>query len=125
MVLAMFGCSLLLTACFFAWVPGRHMWFTALGAGTLYGYLLHGFVVKAGDYQGWFEHSVLHRPLGEIAVSVLAAVMVTLLCTAPVRRVFRFVMEPRMDWAFKRDAAGPARERERQEKKETREKVSA
>lgn len=125
MVLAMFGCSLLLTACFFAWVPGRHLWFTALGAGTLYGYLLHGFVVKAGDYQGWFEHSALHQPLGEIAVSVLAAAMVTLLCTAPVRRTFRFVMEPRMEWAFKRDPAEPARERERREKKETREKVSA
>ncbi|MFH8450610.1 acyltransferase family protein [Streptomyces fungicidicus] len=125
MVLAMFGCSLLLTACFFAWVPGRHMWFTALGAGTLYGYLLHGFVVKAGDYQGWFEHDVLRGPLGEIAVSVLAAVLVTALCTRPVRRVFRFVMEPRMDWAFKRDAAELARERERAQKRETREKVSA
>ncbi|MET4657112.1 fucose 4-O-acetylase-like acetyltransferase [Streptomyces sp. PvP037] len=125
MVLAMFGCSLLLTACFFAWVPGRHMWFTALGAGTLYGYLLHGFVVKAGDYRGWFEHDVLHGPLGEIAVSVLAAVLVTALCTRPVRRVFRFVMEPRMDWAFKRDAAELARERERAQKRETREKVSA
>jgi fucose 4-O-acetylase-like acetyltransferase len=125
MVLAMFGCSLLLTACFFAWVPGRHLWFTALGAGTLYGYLLHGFVVKAGDYRGWFDHSALHRPLGEIAVSVLAAVMVTLLCTAPVRRVFRFVMEPRMEWAFKRDAAELARERERRRTAETREKVSA
>nr|WP_260868695.1 acyltransferase family protein [Streptomyces sp. SLBN-134] len=125
MVLAMFGCSLLLTACFFAWVPGRHMWFTALGAGTLYGYLLHGFVVKAGDYRGWFEHDVLHGPLGEIAVSVIAAVLVTALCTRPVRRVFRFVMEPRMDWAFKRDAAELARERERAQKRETREKVSA
>jgi fucose 4-O-acetylase-like acetyltransferase len=126
MVLAMFGCSLLLTACFFAWVPRRHMWFTALGAGTLYGYLLHGFVVKAGDYQGWFEHDVLRRPLGEIAVTVLAAVLVTLLCTKPVQRTFRFAMEPRMEWAFKRDAAELAREREREhgEKQETREKVS-
>ncbi|MFI2374357.1 acyltransferase family protein [Streptomyces sp. NPDC018964] len=125
MVFALFGCSLLLTACFFAWVPGRRMWFTALGAGTLYGYLLHGFVVKAGDYRGWFDHSALHRPLGEIAVSVLAAVVVTLLCTAPVRRVFRCVMEPRMEWAFKRDAAELARERERRRAAETREKVSA
>ena len=55
MVLALFGCSLVLTACFFAWVPRRRMWFTALGAGTLYGYLLHGFLVKAADYQGWFD----------------------------------------------------------------------
>jgi fucose 4-O-acetylase-like acetyltransferase len=111
MTLAMFGCSLLLTACFFAWVPRRHMWFTALGAGTLYGYLLHGFLVKAGDYRGWYEHAWLHQPAGEIFVTVLAAVVVTLLCTGPVQRVFRFAMEPKMEWAFKRDAAEVARER--------------
>ncbi len=116
MVLAMFGCSLLLTACFFAWVPRRHMWFTALGAGTLYGYLLHGFLVKAGDYRGWFEHAWLHRPLGEIVVTVLAAAIVTVLCTKPVQRVFRFAMEPKMEWAFKRDAAELARERHKREK---------
>ncbi|MFF9766006.1 acyltransferase family protein [Streptomyces sp. NPDC014636] len=120
MTLAMMGCSLALTACFFAWVPGRKTWFTALGGGTLYGYLLHGFLVKFGDYRGWFEHSWLHRPLGEILVTVLAAAAVTVLCTRPVQRVFRFAMEPRMEWAFRQDAAGLARERHRQ-----REKVSA
>ncbi|ANS65252.1 acyltransferase [Streptomyces lincolnensis] len=125
MVLALFGCSLLLTACFFSWVPGRRMWFTALGAGTLYGYLLHGFLIKGGDYAGWFDHPALHRPLGEIAVSVLAAAAVTVLCTAPVRRLFRFAMEPDMDWAFKRDAAEVARGRERQAAPTAREKVDA
>ncbi|MFJ8195586.1 acyltransferase family protein [Streptomyces sp. NPDC096152] len=124
MVLAMFGCSLLLTACFFAWVPRRNMWFTSLGAGTLYGYLLHGFLIKAGDFRGWFDHPALHRPLGEIALTVLAAAVVTLLCTAPVRRVFRFAMEPKMEWAFKQDAAELARERSKAERRE-REKVSA
>ncbi|MFI8187499.1 acyltransferase family protein [Streptomyces sp. NPDC085946] len=123
MVLALFGCSLVLTACFFAWVPRRAMWFTALGAGTLYGYLLHGFLVKAGDYRGWFEHPVLHHPAGEVAVTLLAAVAVTLLCTKPVQRVFRFAMEPKMEWAFKRDAAELARERQTAERRE-REKVS-
>ncbi|MET9368758.1 acyltransferase family protein [Streptomyces griseoflavus] len=125
MVLATFGCSLLLTACFFAWVPGRRTWFTALGAGTLYGYLLHGFVVKGGDYQGWFEPSALHTPLGAVVVTVLAAAVVTFLCSTPVQRVFRCVVEPRMEWAFKRDAARPPRERERVEQRETREKVDA
>jgi hypothetical protein len=38
-------------------------------------------------------------------------VAVTLLCTAPVRRVFRFATEPSMEWAFKRDATELARER--------------
>ncbi|PNG19768.1 hypothetical protein C1J00_23890 [Streptomyces cahuitamycinicus] len=126
MVLAMFGCSLVLTACFFAWVPRRHMWFTALGAGTLYGYLLHGFLVKAGDYQGWFEASWLHRPAGEILVTVLAAAVVTVLCTKPVQRMFRFAMEPKMEWAFKKDAAELARERQNAERREReREKVNA
>ncbi|MGW3143849.1 MULTISPECIES: acyltransferase family protein [Streptomyces] len=123
MVLALFGCSLVLTACFFAWVPRRKMWFTALGAGTLYGYLLHGFLIKFADYRGWFDHPSLHRPLGEILVSVLAAAVVTLLCTKPVQRLFRFAMEPKMEWAFKRDAAELARERQRAEG--AREKVSA
>ena len=113
MVLALFGCSLVLTACFFAWVPGRTMWFTALGAGTLCGYLLHGFLVKAGEYQGWFEPAWLHRPLGEIFVTLAAAAIVTLLCTPPVRRIFRCVMEPELKWAFRRDAAEEARERQR------------
>ncbi|GGW18284.1 membrane protein [Streptomyces capoamus] len=113
MTLAMMGCSLVLTACFFAWVPRRRMWFTALGAGTLYGYLLHGFLVKFADYRGWFEHPWLHRPLGEILVTLLAGAVVTVLCTALVRRVFRFAMEPRMEWAFRQDAAVLARERQK------------
>ncbi|MFC3577584.1 acyltransferase family protein [Streptomyces yaanensis] len=110
MTLALLSCSLLLTACFFAWVPGRTMWFTTLGAGTLYAYLLHGFVVKGADYRGWYDAQWLHRPLGEVSVTLAAGVVATALCTAPVRRVFRFVMEPEMRWAFRRDAASLTRE---------------
>jgi hypothetical protein len=102
-----------LTACFFAWVPGRRMWFTALGAGTIYGYLLHGFLVKEGSYTGWFQHSFLDTPLGEIGLTVLGATVITLLCTKPVQRVMRYVVEPRMDWAFKRDPGDAARGREK------------
>ena len=111
MTLALFGCSLVLTACFFAWVPRRTMWFTALGAGTLYGYLLHGFLVKGAEYGGWFDHAWVHEPLGEIVVTVAAAALITVLCTRPVQRIFRFAMEPKMAWAFKGDPAEAARER--------------
>ncbi|MFI6350750.1 acyltransferase family protein [Streptomyces sp. NPDC050560] len=108
MTLAVFGCSLVLTACFLALVPSRKTWFTALGAGTLCGYLLHGFVIKAAQYYGWYDdHPIVHDPVGEIMVSLFAAVLITLLCTPPVRRVFRFVVEPEMKWAFKKEAAGP------------------
>ncbi|MFE0804761.1 acyltransferase family protein [Streptomyces sp. NPDC058812] len=118
LTLALFGCSLVLSACFFAWVPGRRMWFTALGAGTIYGYLVHGFLVKEGSYAGWFSHPVLDSPLGEIALTVLGAAVITLLCTKPVQRVLRCVVEPRMEWLFKRDPGEAARGRARQEKAE-------
>ncbi len=114
MTLATFGCSIVLTGCFFAWVPGRKMWFTALGAGTLYGYLLHGFVVKAVKYAGWYDDfPILHKPVGEVLATLVAGAVVTVLCTAPVRRVFRCVMEPEMKWAFRQDAVEIARDRER------------
>ncbi|MGW0613680.1 acyltransferase family protein [Streptomyces sp. NPDC002788] len=109
MTLATFGCSLVLVACFLAWVPGRRAWFTVLGAGTLYGYLLHGFVAQGAKFWGWYEPAWVHRPVGEIVVTVAAALLVTALCTPPVRRLFRWVMEPDMAWAFRRDARDRSR----------------
>ncbi|GGQ00911.1 acyltransferase family protein [Streptomyces mutabilis] len=125
LTLALFGCSVVLTACFFAWVPGRRMWFTALGAGTIYGYLLHGFVVKEGTFAGWFHASVWDTPLGEIGITVLGATLITLLCTKPVQRVLRCVVEPKMEWAFKRDPGEAARGREGREWTEGREAEGA
>ncbi|KOG31491.1 hypothetical protein AQJ84_26385 [Streptomyces resistomycificus] len=101
MTLAVFGCSLTLVACFLAWVPGRRTWFTSLGAGTLYGYLLHGFVIQAANHWHWSHLDWTREPLGKIAVTLVAGAMVTVLCTGPVRRVFRGVMEPTMAWAFR------------------------
>ncbi|WP_425831368.1 acyltransferase family protein [Streptomyces fractus] len=111
MTLAMFGCSVILTACFFAWVPGRKLWFTALGAGTLYGYLLHGFLAKGSRFWDWYDVDWVHKPLGMVGVTLIAMTVITVLCTPPVQRMFRFVMEPKMEWAFKRDAAQVARGR--------------
>lgn len=107
MTLAMFACALLLTVAFLAWVPRRPMWFTALGAGTICGYLLHGFLVKGAGYYGLFDrYEWLTGPVGLVVVSLVAAVAVTLLCTPPVRRVLRFATEPDMKWAFRRSPAG-------------------
>ncbi|MFH9709683.1 acyltransferase family protein [Streptomyces luteogriseus] len=100
MTLAAFGCSLVLVGCFLAWVPGRRTWFTALGAGTLSGYLLHGFVAQAVKHWGWYEPAWVGGPAGVIIATVVAALVVTALCTPSVRRVFRCVTEPGMAWAF-------------------------
>ncbi len=112
MVWVTLGCSLVTTVCFFAWVPRRRMWFTALGAGTIYGYLLHAFLVRAGNYTDFYDQPVLHEPLGVLGLTVFAAAAVTLLCTRPVQRALRCVVEPRMEWAFRRDAGEAARVRE-------------
>jgi fucose 4-O-acetylase-like acetyltransferase len=103
MSLALFGCGLLLTACFLAWVPRRRTWFTTLGAGTIYGYLLHGFIAKASRWWDWYAADWIHTPLGQVVVTLIGAAIVTLLCTWPVRRLFRFAVEPSMGWAFKPD----------------------
>ncbi|MBD0843784.1 acyltransferase family protein [Streptomyces sp. TRM68416] len=108
MTLAIFGCSVVLVACFLALVPRRAMWFTALGAGTLYGYLLHGFAIQAANHWHWSDHGWFHEPLGEITVTLIAAAVMTVLCTPPVRRLFRPVMEPTLDWAFRRQGSSAA-----------------
>ncbi|RPK43330.1 acyltransferase family protein [Streptomyces sp. ADI93-02] len=109
MTLLLFGCSLLLTAAFLSWVPRRHLWFTVLGAGTICGYLLHGFAIKGPEYAGVFDtYTWLSEPAGKVAVSLAAAIAVTLMCTPPVRRALRPVTEPDMTWAF-RDIRGEQR----------------
>ncbi|MFF8393837.1 acyltransferase family protein [Streptomyces sp. NPDC016172] len=102
MTLTTFGCSLVLVACFLAWVPGRRTWFTVLGAGTLYGYLLHGFFAQGAKFWGWYNPAWVHQPIGVLTATLVAAAIVTVLCALPVRRVFRCVTEPRMEWAFRR-----------------------
>ncbi|MEU6356411.1 acyltransferase family protein [Streptomyces sp. NPDC047072] len=109
MTLLTFGCSLVLVACFLALVPSRRTWFTALGAGTLYGYLLHGFLVQGARAWGWYDPAWMRGPLGVAVAALVGAGVVTALCTAPVRRVFRSVVEPELRWAFRREALTPRR----------------
>jgi fucose 4-O-acetylase-like acetyltransferase len=113
MTLATFGCGLVLTAAFLALVPRRHMWFTALGAGTLYAYLIHVYPIKISREFEWYDMEWVDHPVSRVAITLLAAVMMTALCTSPVRRMFRFVMEPKMEWFFRRDAGAQARAREK------------
>ncbi|MFH0516244.1 acyltransferase family protein [Streptomyces sp. M41] len=111
MTLAGFGCSVVLVACFLVCVPGRRTWFTVLGAGTLYGFLLHGFVAQAAEYLGWYDPAWIRRPLGEITVTLVAAAVMTTLCTPAVQRFFRPVTTPRTAFAFRGRERGFGRHR--------------
>lgn len=100
--LALFLCSSTLTVCFFSLVPRRQMWFTVLGAGTLYGYLLHGFLMRGAREWGWYSFSWLEQPAGMVVVTLLAGLAMTALCTPQVRRALRPIVEPSMEWAFRK-----------------------
>ncbi|GAB3131494.1 acyltransferase family protein [Microbispora hainanensis] len=110
--LALLAAGALLVAAFLAVAPSRRTWFTGLGAVTMYAYLLHGFVVKVAER----FHDVLVNPLGVTAMAVSGVGLAALLCTPPVRRVFRWAVEPGVSWAFtrlrrpgRREPAAPVR----------------
>ena len=92
----LFLLGLLLTAAFLALVPRRPTWFTALGAGTMYAFLLHAFVQRTLLLEGWYGWSFLRHPGGWLLLTAGALALALLLCTAPVRRVFRPLVEPRL-----------------------------
>ncbi len=95
----------LLTASFLLLVPRRTVWITRFGAATMSVYLLHTFVlypiresgILAGEHSAW--------PYVLLMVAVACAV--SLFLAQPfVRRGMRWLLEPRVDWLFRRDVAG-------------------
>lgn len=112
MMLALFACGLALTVCFLAWVPTRRTWFTSLGAGTMYAYLLHVYPHNWAIAHGWYKTDWINTPGGRVFVTLCALTVATALCSPPVRRLFRPLVEPRVEWMFRRDAGAQARKRE-------------
>lgn len=102
--LILFVCSLLLSAAFLAWVPGRRMWITELGQRTLYVYLLQGFLLKGAQWTHLYDHHFWHTPVGEVGVTIIGIGVGLALATPLVGKIFRPVMEPKMAWAFRRPA---------------------
>jgi fucose 4-O-acetylase-like acetyltransferase len=96
-------CGMAMTAAFLALVPRRRMWFTDLGTGSMYVYLLHGFVVFGATYAGWYDWAdELGRIGGPAVVTALGVAVTLVLASGPVRSAFRWVVEPRLEWAFRR-----------------------
>jgi len=89
-----------ITASFLALIPRKRYWFTSLGAGTIYAYLLHGLVVRTVKHLGLYHH--LHSYLG-LAITIVAAVgLALLLMSGPVRWLTRWAVEPKVGWLFPR-----------------------
>ncbi|MEU3464451.1 acyltransferase family protein [Streptomyces sp. NPDC006733] len=98
---AIFLVGVVLTAAFLALVPRRRTWWTHLGAGTMYAFLLHAFIRQALAYNGLYDNAFWHRSLGQAVLTAGSIALALALCTTPVRRVFRPLVEPRMKWLFR------------------------
>jgi fucose 4-O-acetylase-like acetyltransferase len=99
--LGLLAVGLVLAAAFLALVPRRPVWFTPLGAHTMYAYLLHGLVVLAAMAVGAFDLPVVQTPVGVVLTTAAAAAIGWSLMTGPVRRVARPVVEPRLRWLWR------------------------
>lgn len=100
MMLGMFVCATVLVAAFLAVIPRKRYWFSALGATTLYAYLLHGFLIRLLDYTGWWKSAWMHTVPGVVVVIAVSAAVATFLCSKPVVRSMSWAVAPQMTWAF-------------------------
>ncbi|TPW70644.1 acyltransferase family protein [Schumannella sp. 10F1B-5-1] len=103
--------AVLLSACFFAWMPRRETWFTGFGQATMYIYLLHSFILYPIRETGILKDE--HASATWLVSMVLASIAISMLLASPfIRRVFRPIIEPRIDWLFReRDTRPPGRPR--------------
>jgi len=96
------------SAAVLALTPPAHNWMSALGRGSLYGYLLHGFIAwgfKWTSVHEWFNSPPRYALFLAGCVALTAA-----LCSPWTQRALRPVIEPRTDWLLRRrDAEVAAR----------------
>ncbi|MEU9830395.1 acyltransferase family protein [Streptosporangium sp. NPDC048047] len=104
---AMLLAGLALSVALLAVVPRRRTWFSDLGTRTLYAYLLHGVVVLVAKDQKWLSVPWLYGPLGVIAIASSALVLAIILCLPVTRTAFKWLLEPRLVWLYRRPAGQP------------------
>ncbi|MGW6204101.1 acyltransferase family protein [Streptomyces sp. NPDC055089] len=94
MRIALFVAAAVMTAAFFSLVPNRRTWFTVMGTRTMYALLLHPLLYRAAVDAGVYDR--LDSPWGKLALTAVAAVVAVVLMTAVVQRIFRPLVEPRV-----------------------------
>jgi fucose 4-O-acetylase-like acetyltransferase len=102
MRMALLLIATVLLIAFLAVVPSRQTWYSDLGAATLYGYLLHGFIARLFTFEGWHKLAWFDTVPGILSAMLAGFVVVTLLSTAPVRKVTRWAVEPNLKPLFGR-----------------------
>ncbi|MFI7698160.1 acyltransferase family protein [Nonomuraea sp. NPDC049480] len=100
--IGLLACGLAMCFAVLALVPRGETWFSDLGTRTLYAYLLHGIPVMIAKEMGWLEFPWLFGPLGVLAISFSAFALAIVLCLPETRAVFKWVLEPRLVWLYRR-----------------------
>ena len=94
-----------LIVAFLMLIPRRTVWFTPLGAATMYIYVLHSFVLYPLRETGLLEG---RQPSWALPALIVLSVLISLaLSQSIVKRVFRPLVEPRARWLFRPTAATP------------------
>jgi fucose 4-O-acetylase-like acetyltransferase len=88
-----------LTFSVLAVIPGGRRWYTAIGAASLYVYLLHGFAVRAAAKSGLLDEVTSWWTVGLVVVATGALALA--LGSPPVRRLARPLVEPRLRWLLR------------------------
>lgn len=96
--MVMLVAAVTLVAAFLALVPRGHAWYTKLGAGTIYAYLLHGAIIRLGEGTGLYDH--IDNPAGAIGAAVAAGGIAIGLMSPPVQRLTHWFIEPKLNWLF-------------------------
>lgn len=97
--LAMYVIGLALLLSVLAVVPRRRSWLTAIGAASLYVYLLHGFLVRGASASGVLDH--VDGLLGLLALIVLSIGACLLLGSPLARRCAGPIIEPKLTWLLR------------------------
>ncbi|WP_436760333.1 acyltransferase family protein [Streptosporangium sp. V21-05] len=100
--------ALVMTVAVLALVPRGETWFSDLGTRTLYAYLLHGVVVVIAKDQGWLSFPWLYGPLGVAAIACSSLALAIVLCLPETRKLFKWMLEPRLVWLYRRPSPPPA-----------------
>ena len=93
-----FAVTFIISIAFLSLVPRKQSMMSELGKFTMYPYILHAFLVK---YLNKIQfHTWIDTTFEKILWIVLCVGFVMLLSTKPVRTLFNFLVEPKLNWIF-------------------------
>ncbi|MQA76916.1 MAG: acyltransferase family protein [Streptosporangiales bacterium] len=79
-------------------VPGRRLpVITGFGAASMYAYLLHGFAAKGAEWWDVYDLPFVHTHAGIVVVTLAAVVLTLVLCSPPVRVLFSWAVQPKLE----------------------------